>query len=100
MGAETLELQTNLDAVGGSGFPRVIRRDLPGIKTSKPRVVPWIGQKIEKAVNAACVAVGHEAVGKQLRVEAEFRVKKQCPLFIHIEQVQDLVEGLLIELNY
>jgi ribonucleoside-diphosphate reductase alpha chain len=100
MGAETLELQTNLDAAGGSGFPRVIRRDLPGIKTAKPRVVPWIGQKIEKAVNAACAAVGHEAVGKQLRVEAEFRVKKQCPLFIHIEQVQDLVEGLLIELNY
>ena len=27
-------------------------------------------------------------------------MKKERPLFIHIEQLQDLVENLLIELNY
>jgi ribonucleoside-diphosphate reductase alpha chain len=97
---ETLVLETNLEAVAPTSFPRVIRRDLPGVKTTKPRVVPWIGQKIEKAVNAACAAVGHDPVGRRLQVEAEFRVTRQFPRFIHIEQLQDLVECLLIELNY
>jgi ribonucleoside-diphosphate reductase alpha chain len=100
MGTESLELPTNLEMFVAPALPRVIRRDLPGVKTAKPRVVPWIGQKIEKAVNAACAAVGHDPVGKQVQVEAEFRVKSQFPRFIHIEQLQDLVESLLIKLNY
>jgi ribonucleoside-diphosphate reductase alpha chain len=100
MGTESLELQTNREMVVAPAFPRVIRRDLPGVKTVKPRVVPWIGQKIEKAVNAACAAVGHNPIGKQLQMEAEFRVKNQFPRFIHIEQLQDLIESLLVELNY
>jgi ribonucleoside-diphosphate reductase alpha chain len=100
MGTESLELQTNLEMAAAPAFPRVIRRDLPGVKTVKSRVVPWIGQKIEKAVNAACAAVGHNPIGKQLQMEAEFRVKNQFPRFIHIEQLQDLIESLLVELNY
>jgi ribonucleoside-diphosphate reductase alpha chain len=88
-----------VDAVN-SEFPRVIRRDLPNSKTSKPRLVPWIGHKIQRAVDAACAAVGHEPVGKQIQAEAEFKMKTERPLFIHIEQLQDLVENLLVELNY
>ncbi|HEX4141315.1 MAG TPA: ribonucleoside-diphosphate reductase subunit alpha, partial [Candidatus Methylacidiphilales bacterium] len=83
-----------------SEFPRVIRRDLPNAKSSKPRVVAWLGHKIEKAVDAACAAVGQEPIGKQIQAEVEFKMKKERPLFIHIEQLQDLVETLLIELNY
>ena len=60
----------------------------------------WIGFKIEKAVDAACAAAGHEPIGKQIQAEVEFRMKKERPLFIHIEQLQDQVEDLLIELNY
>ncbi len=93
----TLHLETTLAT---SEFPRVIRRDLPGSKSTKPRVVAWIGHKIEKAVDAACIAAGHDPVGKQIRAEVEFKMKKERPLFIHIEQLQDLVESLLIELNY
>jgi ribonucleoside-diphosphate reductase alpha chain len=83
-----------------SEFPRVIRRDLPNSKSTKPRVVAWLGHKVEKAVDAACAAVGHEPIGKQIQAEVEFKMKKERPLFIHIEQLQDLVESLLIELNY
>src|ERR1700744_1442766 len=97
MSTEILPLEKNLAA---SEFPSVIRRDLPGSKPGKPRVVAWIGHKIEKAVDAACVAVGHEPIGKQIQAEVEFRMKKERPLFIHIEQLQDQVENLLIELNY
>lgn len=100
MSIETLELGSNLGLTNTSEYPRVIRRDLPQAKSAKPRVVAWIGFKIEKAVDAACAAVGHEPVGKQLQAEVEFRMKKERPLFIHIEQLQDLVENLLIELNY
>ena len=97
MSTETLALEKNLIA---SEFPRVIRRDLPHAKSAKPRVVTWIGYKIEKAVDAACVAAGHVPVGKQIQAEVEFKMKKERPLFIHIEQLQDYVESLLIELNY
>jgi ribonucleoside-diphosphate reductase alpha chain len=96
----TLELGSNLGLTNASEFPHVIRRDLPQSRSAKPRVVSWIGYKIEKAVDAACAAVGHEPVGKQLQAEVEFRMKKEGPLFIHIEQLQDMVENLLIELNY
>ena len=50
MSIETIELEKNL-GLSGSDFPRVIRRDLPGSTSSKPRVVSWIGNKIEKAVD-------------------------------------------------
>jgi ribonucleoside-diphosphate reductase alpha chain len=100
MSTETLELGSNLGLTNTSEYPRVIRRDLPQAKSGKPRVVAWIGFKIEKAVDAACAAVGHEPIGKQIQAEVEFRMKKERPLFIHIEQLQDLVENLLIELNY
>jgi ribonucleoside-diphosphate reductase alpha chain len=100
MSTEILELGSNLGLTNTSEYPRVIRRDLPGAKSTKPRVVAWIGYKIEKAVDAACAAVGQEPVGKQLQAEVEFRMKKERPLFIHIEQLQDMVENLLIELNY
>jgi len=99
MSIETIELEKNL-GLAGSEFPRVIRRDLPHATSSKPRVVSWIGNKIEKAVDAACVAAGHEPIGKQIQAEVEFKMKKERPLFIHIEQLQDQVENLLIELNY
>ncbi len=94
----TFELDQNLTTA--SEFPRVIRRDLPNAKSSKPRVVAWLGHKIEKAVDAACAAVGQDPIGKQIQAEVEFKMKKERPLFIHIEQLQDLVESLLIELNY
>ena len=94
----TFELDHNIAIA--SEFPRVIRRDLANAKSSKPRVVSWLGHKIEKAVDAACAAVGQDPVGKQIQAEVEFKMKKERPLFIHIEQLQDLVESLLIELNY
>ena len=94
----TFELDQNIATA--SDFPRVIRRDLANAKSSKPRVVAWLGHKVEKAVDAACAAVGQEPIGKQIQAEVEFKMKKERPLFIHIEQLQDLVENLLIELNY
>jgi ribonucleoside-diphosphate reductase alpha chain len=100
MSTPSLELEQNLGASVISEFPRVIRRDLPQSRLNKPRVVPWLGHKIEKAVDSACSAVGHAPVGKQISAELEFRMKKERPLFIHIEQLQDMVEAMLIELGY
>src|SRR5580692_6015096 len=97
MSTEALSLESSAAV---SEYPRVIRRDLPTSKSSKPRVVAWLGHKIEKAVDAACAAVGQEPIGKQIQAEVEFRMRKERPLFIHIEQLQDLVENLLIELSY
>ena len=98
MSTEVLDLNQVEEAA--SEFPRVIRRDLPGSTSTKPRLVPWIGHKIEKAVDLACGAIGQEPIGKQIQAEVEFRMKKEQPLFIHIEQLQDLVQDLLIELGY
>ena len=100
MNTGTLELEKNLGAGVSLEFPHVIRRDLLQGKSTKPRVVAWMGHKIEKAVDAACAAVGQEPIGKQIQGEVEFRMKKERPLFVHIEQLQDQVENLLIELNY
>src|SRR5260370_38439019 len=85
---------------GGGDFPRVIRRDLPESGLRKPRVVPWLGHKIEKAVDAACSSVDHAAAGQQIRTEVEIRIRREHPLFVHIEEVQDLVENTLIELGH
>jgi ribonucleoside-diphosphate reductase alpha chain len=86
---------------GPSEFPQVIRRDLPGDSSGKPRVVPWLGHKIARAVAAACVAEGKdESIGRQVQAEIEFRLKQERPSFVHIEQLQDLVEETLIELGH
>ena len=100
MNTTTTELEKNLGEQPASDFPRVIRRDLPNSTSTKPRLVPWLGHKIERAVDLACAAIDHEPVGKQIQAEVEFRMKKEQPLFIHIEQLQDLVQDLLLELNF
>ena len=100
MGTSTLALAEDLDTAVSTEFPRVIRRDLPQSNLQKPRVVPWLGHKIEKAVDGACSSVDHAAIGAEVREQIESRMKRERPLFIHIEQVQDLVENTLIELGY
>ena len=82
-------------------FPRVIRRDTPQSLQQKPHIVPWLGHKIERAVAAACASVqADEAIGRQVRAEIEFKVRRENPLFVHIEQLQDLVEETLMELGH
>ena len=81
-------------------YPRVIRRDVPGDRSGKPRVVPWLGHKIARAVAAACYAQGEgESIGRQVQAEIEFRMRRERPVFVHIEQLQDLVEETLLELG-
>ena len=81
-------------------FPKIIRRDLISTKANKPRLVPWNGNKIETAVNAACAELGHEPIGKIIQEAIEGRMMQERPHFIHIEQLQDMVEEYLIDLNY
>lgn len=81
-------------------FPNIIRRDLPHTKSVKPRLVAWNGSKIEKAVDAACMELEHELVGKRVQALIESQIEKEHSRFIHIEQLQDRVESSLIELNY
>ena len=64
----TLEEKTDFSVE----FPKIIRRDLPHTKSNKPRLVSWNGNKIEKAVNAACVELGHEPVGNSFRQRLNF----------------------------
>ncbi len=100
MTTNVLELEKTLDFKTPSKFPSIIRRDLPHTKSIKPRLVTWNGSKIEKAVNAACIELGHKLVGRQIQIEIEARMEKERSRFIHIEQLQDMVENLLIEFNY
>ncbi len=82
-------------------FPQVIRRDQLADASGKPRVVPWLGHKIARAVAAACFAEGQdEIIGRQVQAEIEFRMRKERPSFIHIEQLQDLVEETLIDIGH
>ena len=82
-------------------LPRVIRRDLPGDTSGKPRVVPWLGHKIARAVAAACFVEGQEeSIGRQVQAEIEFRMRRERPSYVHIEQLQDLVEETLIEIGH
>ncbi len=82
-------------------FPQVIRRDALQDGSEKPRVVPWLGHKITNAVRAAALAAGAEtSIGEQVQAEIEFRIKRERPLFIHVEQLQDLVEETLIDLGH
>jgi ribonucleoside-diphosphate reductase alpha chain len=94
-------LRNDLPESGTAEFPQVIRRDLPGDESGKPRVVPWLGHKIARAVAAACFAEGQdESIGRQVQAEIEYRMRREGPSFIHIEQLQDLVEETLIEIGY
>ncbi len=108
---ETFTLTNTAEEAGE--LPHVIRRDTPETDSAapasltgqeapaKPRVVPWMGHKIANAVRAAALASGVEAsIGEQVQAEIEFRLKKERPLFIHIEQLQDLVEETLIEIGH
>lgn len=94
-------LRNDLPANGTAEFPQVIRRDLPGDTSGKPRVVPWIGQKIAKAVAKACFVEGQdEEIGLQVQAEVEYRMRRERPSFVHIEQIQDMVEETLIEIGH
>ncbi len=93
-------LRNDLPADIATDFPQVIRRDLPGDSSGKPRVVPWLGHKIAKAVSAACFVEGQdEQIGLQVQAEIEYRMRRERPSFIHIEELQDLVEETLIEIG-
>ena len=88
-------------AQNDSDFPQVIRREDPTSPQAKPRIVPWLGHKITLAVDAASSSLGlKEPVGAQLRTEIEFRLIRQRPIYLHIEQLQDLVEETLIDIGH
>ncbi|HEY5752928.1 MAG TPA: ribonucleoside-diphosphate reductase subunit alpha [Chthoniobacterales bacterium] len=94
-------LTNELPDIGGVDFPQVIRRDVPGDPSGKPRVVPWLGHKIARAVAAACFAEGQdEEIGHRVQAEIEVRMRREQPVFIHIEHIQDLVEETLIDLGH
>ena len=94
-------LSNDLPSDSTAEFPQVIRRDVPGDPSGKPRVVPWLGHKIGRAVTAACVAEGQdETIGRQVQAEIEFRMSRERPVFVHVEHLQDLVEETLIELGH
>ncbi len=94
-------LRNDLPAAGVADLPQVIRRDLPGDVSGKPRVVPWLGHKIAKAVAAACFVEGQdEEIGRQVQAEIEYRMRRERPSFVHIEQLQDMVEETLIEIGH
>jgi len=96
----TFSLQNELPAVGGADFPQVIRRDVPGDDSGKPRVVAWMGHKIARAVAAACFAEGQdEEIGREVQRRIEGRMAIERPSFVHIEHLQDLVEETLIEMG-
>jgi ribonucleoside-diphosphate reductase alpha chain len=83
-----------------ANFPQVIRRDLPGDTSDKPRVVPWLGYKIARAVALACVGGGvDEKIGRRVQTEIESRVLREKLIFVHVEQLQDMVEETLIEIG-
>ncbi len=102
MSTNTLSLpNTDTTNAQQDDFPQVIRRENPATPDSKPRIVPWLGHKIVHAVDAACATLGiSEPVGAQVSAEIEFRLKRERPVFLHIEHLQDLVEETLIEIGH
>ncbi len=104
MSTTTFSLSNDPAAAAGevsADFPQVIRRDTSHVKSDKPRVVNWLGHKIAHAVRAAAAASGAEtSIGEQVQAEVEYRMKRERPLFIHVEQLQDLVEEILMELGH
>ena len=101
MSTEVLEQPTETQTVPQPiGLPKVIRRDDPHATNEKPRVVPWLGHKIASAVQSACKEVGSDpSVGEQTRIAIESRMLDEAPLFIHIEQLQDIVEETLLDMG-
>src|SRR4029450_3621061 len=98
MSTEVFELSNESLAPIAGEFPQVIRRDNVGDASGKPRVVSWLGHKIAHAVRAAALAAGADAtIGQQVQAEIEFRLKRERPLFVHVEHLQDLVEETLID---
>jgi ribonucleoside-diphosphate reductase alpha chain len=94
-------LSNDLPSESVGEYPQVIRRDTPGDASGKPRVVPWLGHKIARAVAAACVTETQgELIGRQVQAEIEFRMRRERPVFVHIEHLQDLVEETLIEIGH
>ncbi len=83
-----------------ASFPRVIRRDIPGDTSGKPRIVDWIGHKITQAVDAACQSVGQPPVGAEVRAHIEAELGGGHTSLMHIEQLQDMVEEALITLGH
>jgi ribonucleoside-diphosphate reductase alpha chain len=101
MSTEVFELSNESLAPVAGEFPQVIRRDNVGDASGKPRVVAWLGHKIAHAVRAAALAAGADAsIGQQVQAEIEFRLKRERPLFVHVEHLQDLVEETLTELGH
>jgi ribonucleoside-diphosphate reductase alpha chain len=101
MSTEVFELSNEARIPVSGEFPQVIRRDMPGDTSGKPRIVAWLGYKIAHAVRAAALAAGADAsVGQQVQAEIEFRLKRERPLFVHVEHLQDLVEETLTELGH
>ena len=101
MSNEVFALSNETVAPVAGDFPQVIRRDLPGDISGKPRIVGWLGHKIAHAVRAAALATGADAsIGQQVQAEIEFRMKRERPLFVHVEHLQDLVEETLTELGH
>lgn len=92
-----------------AGLPQVIRREpgaapttsAQGANIPKPRVVPWLGHKIDRAVGAACSATGFDpSIGREIRALIESQLQQERPLYIHVEDLQDRVEQTLIELGH
>jgi len=97
----TFVLRNELPTSGTADFPQVIRRDIPGDLSGKPRVVAWVGHKIARAVAAACFVENQdEGIGQRVQAEIEFRMSQERPSFVHIEQLQDMVEETLIEIGH
>lgn len=102
MSNATLELpNTESAAASRDDYPQVIRRENPASTEAKPRIVPWLGHKITRAVDTAAAALGlTESVGEQVRAEIELRLRRERPVFVHIEQLQDQVEETLIDIGH
>ncbi len=101
MSNEIFTLSNTAGTEAPTEFPQVIRRETSHVKSEKPRVVAWVGHKIANAVRAAALAQGADpSIGEQVQAEIEFRMKKERPLFIHVEQLQDQVEDTLIDLGF
>ncbi len=99
--SQLLSVRQTTEVPNVSDFPQVIRRDDPTTPQAKPRIVPWLGHKITLAVDAASSSLGlKEPIGAQLRTEIEFRLIRERPVYLHIEQLQDLVEETLIDIGH
>lgn len=80
-------------------LPRIIEPALPG---APEEIAPWRGEKIEDAVERACLLAA-EPVGTlphQVRAEVEFRLRRDRPSHLHHEDLCGLVEEVLIEIGF